>query len=740
MKTKYLKRALVVFGVFLAGAAVVWGAGLYKINTDTLRIGTSTNPADGVKIEFDDDGSSPYPTMRLGSSGSLEFSNDGTNFQEFGTGAGTVENLLSNPGCEAQDTGPSDPAGWTESAGTLSRTTAASEVAVGTAACKWDASGAAQTVESDAQTVSNLIKGRSCLARINYRFTGTAGDLTMKVVGATDLSLPLTLPVTGSDEFVAADIAFTCPSTGTVKIVISSTADASEIIWDEAHLGEDFRRGTVLDNAELMVRGYYPATTNCAWSKAEATYQDFNADADCPLMTVVHSTIGVDTPNDDLPNLTFTEDLPPGRYEVKASFMLSTGGTWTSDDTGVICITDDSNLQAQACAKVGVAISNEGHPIDLTYSFTTSSPVAKNFKLRSKVSDTINTTMQIVNAADNEVVWSVRKFSLKTARDTTNLETQGSLLQAHHENDCNAWPNTTSTSYADPGGTDSTCTFSVRQNKGFSGVESAAQTAGNYWPGILFTPPYPGLYNVCVATSLLQTLANEYATIRLFDTINSATLAETHQRGQAGLSTQHAVCGILDASSIQQYEVRLQAAVTSGAWNIGVVSTSVSNSVIEWQIYPMTQNFPQAVALTAPKSEVSCDGGNGHGGTDTKIRRFTNCTSVGTSISYVDSTVVGGTFTINKAGVYNISYSDSYSAGVTTFGISKGGSGATNVGSLSAADRLMLTANPAATEFANVNVSAVLSAGDVIRAHTTGLNDSGSNNVQFRVVQMTPEE
>lgn len=68
-------------------------------------------------------------------------------------------------------------------------------------------------------------------------------------------------------------------------------------------------------------------------------------------------------------------------------------------------------------------------------------------------------------------------------------------------------------------------------------------------------------------------------------------------------------------------------------------------------------------------SEICLDSGNGHGSTTgTKIRRFTNTRkSIGSGITYADSSTDGGSFTINEAGVYSISYNDKRAGGGFSF-------------------------------------------------------------------------
>lgn len=110
--------------------------------------------------------------------------------------------------------------------------------------------------------------------------------------------------------------------------------------------------------------------------------------------------------------------------------------------------------------------------------------------------------------------------------------------------------------------------------------------------------------------------------------------------------------------------------------------------------------------------------GNGHGSTNTKVRRFTTTqTSVGTAITYSDSATLGASFTINEPGLYAISFIDA--VGSQTAAISLNASGTTDAYSLAASNVLARTVG---TTGARVTLFSLerLVAGDVVRPHTDG--------------------
>lgn len=146
-------------------------------------------------------------------------------------------NFLENPSFDA---GLSR---WTESGGTFTKET--SLQGTGVTSGKWDPSATSQTLKTELVEIPNLNKGRNCYAEINYSWeTGTLGHIIMYVEdnSSTKLTGDLTVvPTTG--KWIPAGISFLCPATGTIRIVLETTADPDAILIDQTHLGEDFRIG-----------------------------------------------------------------------------------------------------------------------------------------------------------------------------------------------------------------------------------------------------------------------------------------------------------------------------------------------------------------------------------------------------------------------------------------------------------------------------------------------------------------
>lgn len=128
---------------------------------------------------------------------------------------------------------------------------------------------------------------------------------------------------------------------------------------------------------------------------------------------------------------------------------------------------------------------------------------------------------------------------------------------------------------------------------------------------------------------------------------------------------------------------------------------------------------------------------NGHGSTNTKIRRFsTTLESSGAGIfEYADSATDGMAITVLKAGIFSIHYTDVFNT-AGHFGLSKNSSSlTTNVYDLTAAERLNLSITQQNGRGMGISWEGPLEVGDVIRAHTSGAGDDPLSNRAYFTVQ-----
>jgi hypothetical protein len=138
-------------------------------------------------------------------------------------------------------------------------------------------------------------------------------------------------------------------------------------------------------------------------------------------------------------------------------------------------------------------------------------------------------------------------------------------------------------------------------------------------------------------------------------------------------------------------------------------------------------------------SQLQWSGQNGYGSTNTVIRRFTTMTAaIGSNITATDSATLGATFTVNKNGMYSITYCDALTAG-GNIGLSRNSAQlTTNIASITAANRLAIASTTANDVFACVSGVFYLTAGDVIRCHTDGTGATTSvARTNFYMAQVT---
>jgi len=126
--------------------------------------------------------------------------------------------------------------------------------------------------------------------------------------------------------------------------------------------------------------------------------------------------------------------------------------------------------------------------------------------------------------------------------------------------------------------------------------------------------------------------------------------------------------------------------------------------------------------------ELYLDDGNGHGSTNTRIRRWTDVqkNSLGAHATYVDSAANGMSVTINVPGLYGFEYADSDSAGGENFGVTlnEGATLSTNIIALTHTQGVRMRTSMSTGVEGQLSGVIRLVVNDVIRSHT----DGGANN------------
>lgn len=144
-----------------------------------------------------------------------------------------------------------------------------------------------------------------------------------------------------------------------------------------------------------------------------------------------------------------------------------------------------------------------------------------------------------------------------------------------------------------------------------------------------------------------------------------------------------------------------------------------------------------AGAATPLQSVVRVNTTNGWGSTNTVIRRFSSVvTNVGSDITYADSATLGASFTINTTGVYAIGYTDTFDSAIN-YGISLNSSQlTTGILSITAADRLCAMSTGGAGYIGHLGSTLYLTAGAVIRPHTSAATATNNAACQFTITRV----
>jgi hypothetical protein len=575
-----MKRLLSAFLIALLAAGPALAEVPRKIPENTMNLGHGA--ATDKTIVADKGLGSTNPKVKFNvTTGKWQFSNDGTNFKDLGSGAGGGSgiNFLqdSNPDFEQGTTG------WTASAGSFTIATSGSSWFHDLKTAVWDPSAAAQTFCSTAITVASSnapgLAGANGSASLWLKTTAT--DYTLGVYDGSTLVASRTVPALTFFQQIA--VSFPIPSSGGVlKTCLTSGSDAAAIAVDDASMGST--NVFSLSMAQFVGSAVYPNTASCLWvNSAAGSFATFSTVSACPAPTVTGLAVSVD---DNLPQIKFTS-LPAGEYLVMASGQMecSAGtncGVTISDGT-----TNDGNYWAQQ--------SNAGTPerpgFTVSGRFTYSNSGARTFMLYGARS---SGTQNLYNnqGGQNETQFKVYRFP-SLIEQAVKPDQYPASWTGYHDGTC-SWARTNN-AYADPAA-DSTCVFAERTNRNFGTVTSYL-SGSDKLPGIVFTPPRIGRYHVCASYSAISS-TNTVGYSELSD-LNGNVLDRPSNESPSAQSLSHHIksCGVLPVTSASAVTVRLRLAASgAGTQTVSPLNSSLQNT-IEWEVtdYDAAQGSPVLV-------------------------------------------------------------------------------------------------------------------------------------------------
>lgn len=542
-------------------------------------------------------GSSANKTIKLGSTrtirsnetaGRLEFSNDGTNYKSFGSGSGGSggTNLLadSNWDFEAGTTS------WTASGG--SWTTESAAPLSGTFSGKFNASATSQTLTSQAILIPAGFEGRQCQLHIPYYkyASGTAGDYGVRVLDGDNNVLVDTIQfvVTGATATSQVFQTFPCPAlnvsnnTDQLKVVITSTADAGDLILDDVFLGQG-RNAVAASQASLFAMiDYGSGTASASWNTIQAT----------GTLTIGKSG----SYNDTTKKLTISQ---PGTYLAN----------------GKICL-----LAVNANTSVGFAFDNDvmGSSVGTMYNLFAATPGDSGCRETSLTFSVANGTTKDVRLGHyvNGTTASIQIGRLTLYRFPSNIA-EGSTYEA------SGWFVDGSVAGADISLGASTVGSPTELTNSSLAITTATGSiplaipcsttnpstggtcsVGNESLGVVFDLPQAGNVNICVSFShYIATAAsgNAGATFFLSETANSSqTELQNIGFSSDAVNTPnqspmfpHTICGIAKFSTAgkKTFRLKYQQNVSSGTISLSTINGGYMRVVA----YPVSAGLPTPV-------------------------------------------------------------------------------------------------------------------------------------------------
>lgn len=484
---------------------------------------------------------------------------------------------------------------WTASAGTFNITITGSNLLTGKASATWDAAASNDTLSSFAVTIPAGLYGNSGVGFCRVMTpSGTAthklevfdGSLTI----ASQSIVSSTLPLINSVNFIF-------PSSGTVSLRLLAQADEPSITVDDCHLGP--AAGVNISNisqATFVGSAYFATTTNCAgWSRTNTALGAVASDADCPGPTV-ESNPGpgvIQTTDADLPKIT-VNNMPPGNYEVWVSVPT------LKDATGSIpnfTLNDGTTSSGRgnggSTASAGDGVTFAGH-------FTYTTAANHTFEVYSA---SASGAIAIPNDTNNKSLqfW-IYRYPLSYDQAYTP-STVPFLWYGRHGQDC-SWSVTTTT-IANIGTGDSSCTFSTDVNVNAGTFASTALGTVSLTPGFTWTPPKTGVFEVCGST-IYSASTGMWAAMRL--EVNGANTAEAITSGHVSTALNElSTCGAFTISSLGTISVVARYGVNTGTATLNGSATLTPNKTVNWSLKDLSQSIPAPLlvnSVVTPSSGV----------------------------------------------------------------------------------------------------------------------------------------
>jgi hypothetical protein len=244
--------------------------------SDEIQIGKPGSTANKV-IKFGA-GRGAKPGIRFNNTNSkLEFSNDASIFKALGSGSGSGAgiNLLDNPGFEDGIT-----SNWVTSGTPLVAVTSGVNLLFDLISASWTPTAAGHFWESTPIVVPNGLYGAACMVEVWYQGGDANAYLTVFTASAEYIPSTARATLNATAGMKKAKVYFDCPSSGSLKLRVQSTAAMAIGYFDKGHLGQaDFAQSK---QSSYVGKSIIGMAASCAFTTNSATFINYGAVAACP--------------------------------------------------------------------------------------------------------------------------------------------------------------------------------------------------------------------------------------------------------------------------------------------------------------------------------------------------------------------------------------------------------------------------------------------------------------------------
>lgn len=585
--------------------------------SDTFRLGNGS-PSTDKKIIINQ-GTAPYPAVKWNNtSGTLQFSNDGVNFSDLGSGSGSGQgfNVLANPDFESGIV-----LGFTHSGGTLTAATSGANLLLGKGSAVFTASAGSQTFTSASYTVPNGLKGRPC--SVGTLYLGGSANLKLQAYDGTNILGTADLPPTTTPTTVAAP--FLCPSSGTFQWRVISSGSAPATAFDTAFLGQDViqqvSQATYVGGVKLHPTCYY------AISNQTSSFSDFTA-SPCTANTLVGAASSWTNSNGTV----VFNNLPPGEYDVKFTAGCNSPNAIAPNEGWAI--TDGTSYGTTWNMATTVAgVYTWGCTLRSHFSYTTAG--TRSFKVQGTGADGAQPMGWTVNSdgAGNTAhreVFSVYRYPSTSEQavrpETINWRAAGALNGANNFDlgtggvssvEINSGVANSTSFTADPNTIAALPPCSGTNAPSDASCSTTGQLAGF---GIVFNQPAAGMDKVCFTFSHYMNVGTSQVITDIFKIVQTPSNSQTILQSGTNLqqsefragSTQGSnsdmihpitLCDTLYIPSAGQTTFRLFYTQSNPSANPSlIILNGGSSTVAKVEVTPVTQNVPAPVIVYNPMS------------------------------------------------------------------------------------------------------------------------------------------